>query len=194
MGRSATRDRGTRRTTRDATRRIKKKPCLFCKDRVEWVDYKDIVVLRKFMSDRGKIRARRVSGCCTRHQREVAVAIKTARELALLPYAQRTVSERSRVSPGRGRGESGGGDGRAPERPSAVAESAVAESAVAESAVAESAGAESAGAESAGAESADQGNNGGGGTEGRDELAGSAEEPVAAPVPEEVASDGTGEA
>ena len=169
MGRSATRDRGTRRTTRDATRRIKKKPCLFCKDRVEWVDYKDIVVLRKFMSDRGKIRARRVSGCCTRHQREVAVAIKTARELALLPYAQRTVSERSRVSPGRGRGESGGGDGRAPERPSAVAESAV-------------------------AESADQGNNGGGGTEGRDEPAGSAEEPVAAPVPEEAASDGTGEA
>ena len=174
MGRSATRDRGTRRTTRDATRRIKKKPCLFCKDRVEWVDYKDIVVLRKFMSDRGKIRARRVSGCCTRHQREVAVAIKTARELALLPYAQRTVSERSRVSPGRGRGESGGGDGRAPERPSAVAESAVAESAV--------------------AESADQGNNGGGGTEGRDEAAGSAEEPVAAPVPEEAASDGTREA
>ncbi len=184
MGRSATRDRGTRRTTRDATRRIKKKPCLFCKDRVEWVDYKDIVVLRKFMSDRGKIRARRVSGCCTRHQREVAVAIKTARELALLPYAQRTVSERSRVSPGRGRGESGGGDGRAPERPSAVAESAVAESAVAESAV----------AESAVAESADQGNNGGGGTEGRDEAAGSAEEPVAAPVPEEAASDGTREA
>ena len=121
MGRSATRDRGTRRTARDATRRIKKKPCLFCKDRVEWVDYKDIVVLRKFMSDRGKIRARRVSGCCTRHQREVAVAIKTARELALLPYAQRTVSERSRPSAGgRGRGE-GGGEGGASERPPAGA-------------------------------------------------------------------------
>src|SRR5437879_6515716 len=52
------------------------------------------------MSDRGKIRARRVSGNCAQHQREVAVAIKTARELALLPYTQRTVSERT----GRGRG------------------------------------------------------------------------------------------
>src|SRR5690348_10611759 len=56
------------------------------------------------MSDRGKIRARRVSGNCSQHQADVAVAIKTARELALLPYTQRTVSERTggRGGPGRG--------------------------------------------------------------------------------------------
>ena len=81
-------DRGTnsRRAPKDAGRRIKKKPCALCKDRVEWVDYKDVAMLRKYMSDRGKIRARRVSGNCTQHQRDVATAIKNAREMALLPY------------------------------------------------------------------------------------------------------------
>jgi len=64
-------------------------------------------VLRKFMSDRGKIRARRVSGNCAQHQREVALAIKTARELALLPFTQRTTSERP-GGRGAGRGATGG--------------------------------------------------------------------------------------
>jgi small subunit ribosomal protein S18 len=73
---------------------------------VEWVDYKDVGMLRKYMSDRGKIRARRVSGNCTQHQRDVAIAIKTAREMVLLPYTQRTTTER----PG-GRGGRGGRDG-----------------------------------------------------------------------------------
>src|SRR5271154_6290336 len=95
MARNNDRDRNTsRRTPKDAGRRTKKKVCIFCKDRTEYVDYKDVNVLRKFMSDRGKIRARRVSGNCAQHQRDVAVAIKTARELALLPYTQRTMSER----------------------------------------------------------------------------------------------------
>jgi small subunit ribosomal protein S18 len=67
-------------------RKPKKKVCLFCQDKVARVDYKDAVTLRKFISDRGKIRARRVSGNCTRHQRDVATAIKNAREMALLPY------------------------------------------------------------------------------------------------------------
>ena len=53
---------------------------------VEKVDYKDVNVLRKFISDRGKIRARRVSGNCSQHQRDVAVAVKNSREMALLPY------------------------------------------------------------------------------------------------------------
>jgi small subunit ribosomal protein S18 len=99
-------DRGgtTRRAPKDTGRRIKKKPCALCKDRVEWVDYKDVGLLRKYMSDRGKIRARRVSGNCTQHQRDVAIAIKTARELVLLPYTQRTTTER----PG-GRGGGRGG-------------------------------------------------------------------------------------
>ena len=87
-------DRGgtTRRSPKDTGRRIKKKPCALCKDRVEWVDYKDVGMLRKYMSDRGKIRARRVSGNCTQHQRDIAIAIKTARELVLLPYTQRTTT------------------------------------------------------------------------------------------------------
>src|ERR1017187_4368249 len=67
-------------------RKPKKKVCLFCQEKVVRVDYKDTGTLRKFISDRGKIRARRVSGNCTRHQRDVATAIKNAREMALLPY------------------------------------------------------------------------------------------------------------
>jgi len=100
------RDRDRKRSPKDTGRRIKKKVCQFCRDRTDWVDYKDVPVLRKFMSDRGKIRNRRVSGNCVQHQRDVAIAIKTARELALLPYAQRTLSER-----GGGRGRGGGGGG-----------------------------------------------------------------------------------
>lgn len=67
-------------------RKPKKKVCQFCKERISYVDYKDTALLRKFISDRGKIRARRVTGNCTQHQRDVAVAIKSSREMALLPY------------------------------------------------------------------------------------------------------------
>jgi small subunit ribosomal protein S18 len=67
----------------------KRKVCIFCKDRVEYVDYKDVPTLRKFVSDRGKIRARRVTGNCAQHQRDVAAAVKNAREMALLPYSTR---------------------------------------------------------------------------------------------------------
>jgi small subunit ribosomal protein S18 len=67
----------------------KRKICIFCKDRVEYVDYKDVITLRKFVSERGKIRARRVTGNCVQHQRDVASAVKNAREMALLPYSTR---------------------------------------------------------------------------------------------------------
>jgi small subunit ribosomal protein S18 len=67
----------------------KRKICIFCKDKIEFVDYKDTMLLRKFVSDRGKIRARRVSGNCVQHQRDVAMAVKNAREMALLPYSTR---------------------------------------------------------------------------------------------------------
>jgi small subunit ribosomal protein S18 len=67
-------------------RKPKKKVCVFCKEKVAYVDYKDTTMLRKFISDRGKIRARRVSGNCRQHQRDVAIAVKNAREMALLPY------------------------------------------------------------------------------------------------------------
>jgi small subunit ribosomal protein S18 len=98
----------TRRAPKDTGRRIKKKPCAVCKDRIEWVDYKDVNMLRKYMSDRGKIRARRVSGNCAQHQRDIALAIKTARELVLLPYTQRTTTERPGGRGGRGRDRDGG--------------------------------------------------------------------------------------
>ena len=67
-------------------RKPKKKVCVFCKESVDYVDYKDTALLRKFISDRGKIRARRVTGNCSQHQRDVATAVKNSREMALLPY------------------------------------------------------------------------------------------------------------
>ena len=70
-------------------RKPKKKVCQFCKEKIHYVDYKDVNLLRKFISDRGKIRARRVTGNCSEHQRLVAQAIKNAREMALLPYSSR---------------------------------------------------------------------------------------------------------
>ncbi len=88
----------------DTRRGAKKKPCSFCQHGVGTVDYKDLAQLRKYISDRGKIRGRKVSGNCQQHQRDVTDAIKTARELALLPYTQRTVTERRG---GRGRDDRG---------------------------------------------------------------------------------------
>ena len=64
----------------------RRKSCLFCKDKVEEVDYKNVNQLRRYISEKGKIRNRRVTGACRRHQRQVAVAVKRAREMALLPY------------------------------------------------------------------------------------------------------------
>jgi small subunit ribosomal protein S18 len=64
----------------------RRKSCQYCRDKVEFVDYKDISALRKFISDRGKIRSRRITGACRRHQNQIATAVKRARELALLPY------------------------------------------------------------------------------------------------------------
>jgi small subunit ribosomal protein S18 len=70
-----------------ATRPPKRRVCVFCKDKTLEIDYKDTALLRKFISDRGKIRPRRVTGSCRQHQRDVALAVRNARELALLPYA-----------------------------------------------------------------------------------------------------------
>ena len=66
----------------------RRKSCPFCKDKVEQVDYKGINQLRRFVSERGKIRNRGITGACRRHQRQVSVAVKRAREMALLPYIQ----------------------------------------------------------------------------------------------------------
>ena len=102
----------------DARRLKKMKPCAFCQHGVAHVDYKDLNALRKYISDRGKIRGRRVSGNCQQHQRDIADAIKTARELALLPYTQRTVTERRGGRGGRNdRGDRGDRGDRNDRRP-----------------------------------------------------------------------------
>ena len=67
-------------------RRAKKKVCSFCVDKVVDIDYKDIAKLKKFISERGKILPRRISGNCAKHQRQMTTAIKRARHIALLPY------------------------------------------------------------------------------------------------------------
>ena len=64
----------------------RRKSCFFCKSKVDEVDYKNVNELRRYVSEKGKIRSRRISGACRRHQRQVAVAVKRARELAFLPY------------------------------------------------------------------------------------------------------------
>lgn len=89
MAKKKSKDRNRRRRPAGDMRKGKKKVCQFCSEGTD-VDWKDVALLRKFMSDRAKIRSRRVTGNCPGHQRQVAVAIKNAREMALLPYvAQR---------------------------------------------------------------------------------------------------------
>lgn len=67
-------------------RRPKKKVCQFCVEKADNIDYKDIVKLRRFVSERGKILPRRMTGNCAKHQRSLAIAVKRARAIALLPY------------------------------------------------------------------------------------------------------------
>ena len=99
---------------RDNQRRGKKKVSVLTQEKIEYVDYKDVNLLRRFMSDRAKIRARRVTGNDTQQQREIARAIKNAREMALVPYTNRVTSQRG----GNRRDDRGGrADGPAP-RPS----------------------------------------------------------------------------
>ena len=75
-----------RRQTKQTFSSGRRKSCAFCRDKVDQIDYKDFQSLRRYLSDKGKIRSRRITGACRRHQRQVAVAVKRAREMALLPY------------------------------------------------------------------------------------------------------------
>lgn len=75
------------RDNRRGGRKGRKKVCGFCVDKVESIDYKDVARLRRYISERAKILPRRVTGTCARHQRELTVAIKRARHLALLPFS-----------------------------------------------------------------------------------------------------------
>jgi small subunit ribosomal protein S18 len=87
-----------RRDRKGGTGSGRRKPCLFCKEKIEQVDYKDTPTLRRFISEKGKIRSRRITGACRRHQNQIATAVKRARELALLPY----ISDAPRESVGGG--------------------------------------------------------------------------------------------
>ena len=78
----------------DYQRQTRRKLCQICKEDTDFIDYKDVQLLRKYMTDRGKIKPRRVTGACTQHQHDIAAAFKRAREMALLPYAVPVVSSR----------------------------------------------------------------------------------------------------
>jgi small subunit ribosomal protein S18 len=90
------RKKGSReeRNTKDSKQsllnlKIRKRYCFFCKENIDYIDYKDVSLLRKFVSDKGKIRPKRSSGNCVQHQKMIAKAIKRAREVALMPYFSR---------------------------------------------------------------------------------------------------------
>ncbi len=82
----AERERPERSERPNKARKGRRKVCTFCVDKVEHIDYKDVARLRRFMSERAKILPRRVTGTCARHQRAMTVAVKRARQIALLPY------------------------------------------------------------------------------------------------------------
>ena len=86
--------RNSKGAAADRRRPQKKKISILNTEQVEWIDYKDVNLLRRFMSERAKIRARRVTGNSTQQQRQVAKAIRLAREMALLPYSVRQVTQR----------------------------------------------------------------------------------------------------
>src|SRR6202521_5816856 len=112
------RSRTKPKDAKNGPKRGRPKVCLVCAQQIAWIDYKDTNLLRRFMTDRGKIKARANTGTCRVHQRGVALAIKTARELAMLPYQVRTLS--SDKSGGRG------GRGRPSDRPTEAANGAAA--------------------------------------------------------------------
>jgi small subunit ribosomal protein S18 len=104
---------------KDTTKKIKKKTSVLVQERVVFVDYKDVNLLQRFMSDRSKIRARRVNGNDSQQQRDIASAIKNAREMALMPYAKRVTTQRSARGERGERGDRGDRGDRGP-RPGSV--------------------------------------------------------------------------
>src|SRR5947208_8469978 len=108
------RDKKKKSQAADRRRPIKKKTSILSTESIDWIDYKDVNLLRRFMSERAKIRARRVTGNSQQQQVAVARAIRVAREMALLPYSVRQVTQRSKGR--RDRGERGDRDDR-PMRP-----------------------------------------------------------------------------
>src|SRR5258705_2141405 len=98
------------RAPKEINKKFKKKTSVLVTDRVDFIDYKDVNLLNRFVSDRSKIRNRRVTGNTVQQQRDIANAVKNAREMALLPYTKR-VSQTRACRPPRDRDEDGGGRG-----------------------------------------------------------------------------------
>jgi small subunit ribosomal protein S18 len=119
-----------RTKNKDNARRAKRKTSILVQESVDYVDWKDVNLLRRFMSERAKIRARRVTGNDAQQQREVARAIKNAREMALLPYANRITTQRSPRSAMGGGGPSPSGPPPRPTTPPPSPGAAVAEEGV----------------------------------------------------------------
>lgn len=86
---------------------IKRRNCFFCKEHIAEIDYKNVNQLRRYISEKGKIRSRRITGACRRHQVQVATAVKRAREMALLPYVAEGADDRERGGGRRDRGDRG---------------------------------------------------------------------------------------
>jgi small subunit ribosomal protein S18 len=84
---------------------IRRRNCFFCKDKIAEIDYKNVNQLRRYISEKGKIRSRRITGACRRHQVQVAQAVKRAREMALLPYVAEGAEERGSGGGRRERGD-----------------------------------------------------------------------------------------
>src|SRR5213593_1087587 len=99
------RDKKKKSQAADRRRPIKKKTSILSSESIAWIDYKDVNLLRRFMSERAKIRARRVTGNDQQQQGAVARALKLAREMALLPYSVRQVTQRSKGRRDRDRGD-----------------------------------------------------------------------------------------
>src|SRR5437660_5483481 len=118
------RDKKKKSQAADRRRPIKKKTSILITESIDWIDYKDVNLLRRFMSERAKVRARRVTGNTQQQQVAVARAIRVAREMALLPYSVRQVTQRSKGRRDRGergdRGDRGDREGELREIPGPV--------------------------------------------------------------------------
>ena len=104
MAREKTQQQQRRRTGGPAGQ-IKRRNCFFCKEKIAEIDYKNVNQLRRYISEKGKIRSRRITGACRRHQVQVATAVKRAREMALLPYVAEGSEDRGERGGRRDRGD-----------------------------------------------------------------------------------------
>ena len=94
MAREKSQQQSQRRRPGGPQGQIRRRNCFFCKEHIAEIDYKNVNQLRRYVSEKGKIRSRRITGACRRHQVQIATAVKRAREMALLPYVAEGAEER----------------------------------------------------------------------------------------------------